>query len=80
MTVWGDTSTIALELQTKDYVCGQGRLRYEGWKNKEGKKRSKHVIVANYLHRTPGQYKDTVSNTLATSVASEGDVSDDPPF
>ena len=80
VTCWGDTATIALELQANDYVCVQGRLRYEEWQNKEGEKRSKHVIVANYLHRTPGQYKDTVSNTLATSVASESDVSDDPPF
>ena len=64
-----DTAKIALELQPNQYICVQGRLRYEEWIDKQtGKKRNKHVIHASYLHRTPGEYKDTVSNTLPSNV------------
>ena len=66
---WGDTATLALDtLQANDYVCVQGRLRYEEWQDRDsGKTRSKHTIVASYLHRTPGTYKDTVSNKLTAN-------------
>lgn len=82
---WGDTASIALEtLEPNQYVTVQGRLRYDEWVDKSGNKRSKHVIHANFLHRTPGEYLDAASNTLTSDFPpSQSDseiVTDEPPF
>lgn len=66
---WNKTAEIAHEsLNPDDYVTVEGRLKYEEWKDREtGKTRSKHVIVASFLHRMPGSYTDAVSNKVPTT-------------
>lgn len=65
MTVkaWGQTADIAEGLEKDDWITVEGRLRHEEWKDKTtGSHREKTVLVASFLHRTPGTFKDVTAS------------------
>lgn len=60
ITVWGGQSAnfdlaavVAAQFSTGDRIQLTGRLGYEEWTDKDGKKRSKHVVIASDIVLPP---------------------------
>lgn len=48
---WGQTAEVAQNLEKKQEVIVEGRLKYNSWIDKEGNKRNGLKISASFLHK-----------------------------
>ena len=64
---WGQTSDIAQQLNTDDFIIVEGRWHHEEWVDKNTQeKRQRDVIMATYIHREPRSFHD-VTPSAATA-------------
>lgn len=62
---WGMCCDIAQDIAQNDYITVEGRLKHEEWE-KDGKKQSRLVINATYIHREPKE-RDVTPPTVSVS-------------